>query len=116
VSLIELIVNPEKFNGKIITVRGFLQIQHEQREITFATLYLHEEDEKHLLDNGVLVKTTEQMIQNKEKLDLHYVVLTGKVRITPTDYGGHIVSITDIQSCIPWTNPGRALGRRRNGD
>jgi hypothetical protein len=101
ISLMELMANPEKLSGKIITIRGFIQIQHEPRELTAATLYLHEEDAKHSLYNGIGVSVSKQMIRDKEKLNRRYVSLTGRVTMTPTASGWHIITLTDIQTCMP---------------
>src|SRR5271163_1203735 len=78
VSLIELIASPERFDSKLVTVQGFLRIGHEQKHAAQAILYLHEEDAKNMLgSNSILVLPSEQMLQDKEKIDREYVMLTG---------------------------------------
>ena len=47
ISLLELISNPPKFNGKVVTIRGFLEIS--DRDLIYAVLHLHEEDAKYEL-------------------------------------------------------------------
>jgi hypothetical protein len=99
VSMVQLMAIPEQLNGKVITVRGFLLIVYQRHDRAAAFLYLHEEDQKHSLDNGVLVIPSKQMIKNEETLNRQYVSLTGKAKITPTS-GLPIVAMTDIQSCV----------------
>jgi hypothetical protein len=106
VSMIELMANPEKLNGAVVSVRGFLQIQLGMRELTSASLYLHEEDAKYALDNEIGISLSEKMINNIEKIDQRYVSLTGKVKVTATASGWRLITITDIQSCTPLVNQG----------
>jgi hypothetical protein len=101
IGLMELMANPERLSGKVITIRGFMQIQHEPRELNAATLYLHEEDAKYLLYNGIAISLSKQMVRDKEKLNRRYVSLTGKVSVTPTASGWRIITLTDIQTCMP---------------
>jgi hypothetical protein len=49
VTLVQLIANPEKFDGRLIRVIGFLRLEFEG-----DVLYLHREDfEKQLTENGL---------------------------------------------------------------
>jgi len=49
VSLIELISNPEKFDGKVVTVQGFLALDRRRHDLLAHYLYLHREDADNLL-------------------------------------------------------------------
>ncbi len=72
-SLIQIIANPEKFDGKEVSVAGFLLIEHEG-----DALYFHREDYEHgLLENSIWVDTTAEMAKEKAGLNLKYVIVTG---------------------------------------
>ena len=73
VTLVQLIANPEKFDGKLIRVIGFLEIEFEGN-----VLYLHREDyENALLGNGIWVDVTPEMTKNSKSLSKNYVLLEG---------------------------------------
>lgn len=104
-SMIEIVANPEKFEGKTVTVTGFLVISRNPREIS-VRLYLHEEDAKYrLLDNSVFIIPSDQMLKDEEKLNDGYVRLTGRVLLTPTGGGGYIIRIGDVENCFRWAPP-----------
>jgi hypothetical protein len=102
ISMIQLIATPEKFDGKMISVVGFLAIETED-----TRLYLSEEDYRHYIpDNGVFIVVNKEVNTNIEKVDLHYVSLVGvfKLKGLPPHYPGGTGEggITDIRQCIPW--------------
>jgi hypothetical protein len=73
VTLVQLIANPEKFDGKLIRVIGFLEIEFEAN-----VLYLHREDyENAILGDGIWVDVTPEMTKNSKSLSKHYVLLEG---------------------------------------
>jgi len=73
VTLVQLIANPEKFDGKLIRVIGFLEIEFEGN-----VLYLHREDcENALLGDGIWVDVTPEMTKNRTSLSKNYVLLEG---------------------------------------
>ena len=73
VTLVQLIANPEKFDGKLIRVIGFLRLEFEG-----DVLYLHREDYEHaILGDGIWVDVTPEMTKQKETLNMHYVLLEG---------------------------------------
>jgi hypothetical protein len=115
VTMVELIANPEKFDGKMVIVRGFLVIDREPRHGVESFLYLHEEDAKNLLYNGVLIIPSEKMIKDQEKLHNQYVLLSGTLTLAAGVGGRHSVVIKDIQSCIVWSNPARPIGEGSEG-
>ena len=54
VTLVRLIANPEKFDGKLVRVIGFLRLEFEGN-----VLYLHREDyENAILGDGIWVDAT----------------------------------------------------------
>lgn len=103
-SLVELIVNAEKFDGQKVAVMGFLVIGRE-RNLVRSLLYLHEEDAKNNLPNNVVIIASDEMIKDEEKINNLYVRITGRVRVTPTTGGGRIVGIREIESCVRWPPP-----------
>jgi len=110
VNMVELIANPEKFASKVVVVRGFLIIRQEPHHGAESFLYLHEEDAKNLLYNGVLIIASEKIVKDQEKLDMQYVLLTGTVSVAAGANGSHSVQIRDIQNCVLWSNPVRPIG------
>src|SRR6266404_9792094 len=60
VTLIQLIANPDKFDGRLIRVIGFLRLEFEGN-----VLYLHREDyENAILGNGIWVDVTPALTMN----------------------------------------------------
>jgi hypothetical protein len=101
ISMIQLIATPEKFDGKMVSVVGFLAIGTED-----ARLYFSQEDYRHvIMDNGVWVDVNKEINRNIEKLDLHYVTLVGvfKEKGLPLHFPGGTGDggITDIRRCTP---------------
>jgi hypothetical protein len=113
-SLIQLMANPEKFDGKLVTVQGFLRIGQEPKHGIEAVLYLHEEDAKNLLGNLVLVTSSDQMWRDREKIDRMYVVLTGSFRAVPGANGAYLPVLKDIQICSGWSDPNHPIGLKRD--
>jgi hypothetical protein len=73
VTLVRLIADPDKFDGKLIRVIGFLRIEFEG-----DVLYLHREDyENAILGNGIWVDVTPGMGRQKPLLNMNYVLLEG---------------------------------------
>jgi hypothetical protein len=73
VSIIRLIASPEKYDGKRVTVRGFLKLEFEG-----DALYLHREDyERSLVTNSVGIILSKSQIKAFRKYDRQYVVLSG---------------------------------------
>jgi hypothetical protein len=107
VSVIQLIATPEKFEGKLISVIGFLRLEHPEGYL----LYLHKEDYDNVeLANALWVDATEEMGKNRGKLELKYVKIVGTFR------AGHEKrnlfspgGITDIKDCQFWSDPASPL-------
>ena len=101
--LITLLANPDKFDGKQITVIGYLVLDRQKKHIPGAFLFLHEEDAKNLLPNSAQVIPSEQMLRDAEKIDGLYVLITGVV------HAKDAVIIRDVQTCKAWSDPRRPL-------
>jgi hypothetical protein len=73
VTMVQLVANPEQFDGKLIRVIGFLRLEFEG-----DVLYLHREDyENALLGNGIWVDVTPEISKQADTLNMHYVLLEG---------------------------------------
>lgn len=101
VSLIQLIARPEKYDGRLINIIGYLSLDREH-----SALYLHKEDFDHsLMSNAVSVHPTEAMLRDRQELRGRYVILIGvfrageRGRLDPSVVGG----MTDINRCEEWT-------------
>ncbi|HYM74911.1 MAG TPA: hypothetical protein VE377_02945 [Candidatus Dormibacteraeota bacterium] len=110
VNIIALLANPEKFDGKVVSVLGFLTIDHQKSHAAIGFLFLHEEDAKHLLSNGLQVVPSEQMIRDEEKIDRMYVIVTGTLRAVPGTGDSHALVMKDVKSCRVWSDPKRPVG------
>lgn len=113
-NMIQLIATPEKFDGKMISVVGFLAIENED-----TRLYLSKEDYRNYIPgNGVFVDANKEISRNMEEVDLHYVSLVGvfKLKGLPAHYPGGTGEggITDIRQCIPWLTPAERRPQTRN--
>jgi hypothetical protein len=73
VSLVRVIANPERFDGKLVSLIGFLRIEPEG-----TALYLSSEDYQHqVFGNALRVELNEQLRQDREELDMNYVHIVG---------------------------------------
>lgn len=73
VSLIQLIANPEKYDGKFVRVIGYLRLEFEGN-----ALYVHrEDDEAALTKNAIWVDATSDMTNDPETFNRKYVLLEG---------------------------------------
>jgi hypothetical protein len=73
VSMVQLIANPEKYDGKLVRVIGFLRMEFEGN-----ALYLHREDyEKHIAANGIWVDVTSAMNKQEKTLNSRYDIIEG---------------------------------------
>jgi|SRR5208283_3950483 len=72
-TLVQLIANPDKFDGKLIRVIGFLRLEFEGN-----VLYLHREDyENAILGDGIWVDVTPAIMKQSATLNMNYVLLEG---------------------------------------
>jgi hypothetical protein len=108
-NLIELMVNPRKFDGTLVTVHGYLVMSESAHDISASFLYLYKEDADNLLDNAILVVPSKEMQSNKDKINRTYVTLTGKFHAVPAGQGS-VTSIKEIVSCTVWSDPKHPIG------
>jgi hypothetical protein len=106
VSIVQLIATPEKYDGRVVQVMGFLRLEFEGDAI-----YLHEDDYRHgISKNGLMVVTNPKIDMEADKLNLHYVVLEGTFDAHNRGNmgglnSGTITNITFAGIC-PTQNPG----------
>jgi hypothetical protein len=98
ISLIKLIANPEKYDGKLVQVRGYLNLEFEGNAI-----YLHKEDySKSLTDNGFWVNFSKEISEKKNINDYSkkYVIIVGTFDMKSLGhmglFGGTIKNITRL--------------------
>jgi hypothetical protein len=73
VSMIQLIANPQQYDGTPIRLIAFLNLEFEGN-----VLYLHREDfEKTLPSNAIWISLTEQQARSSKKLSGGYVIVEG---------------------------------------
>jgi hypothetical protein len=102
VSLVQLIATPERYDGKLVSVVGFLAFSFEG-----DWLSLHKEDHDNDIGaNSLQVDRTKQMLRDIEKLDRNYVLIVGVFRREENSVGfkshGHIVN---TEKCELWSQP-----------
>jgi hypothetical protein len=98
VSMIQLIANPQQYDGKPIRVMAFLNLEFEGN-----ALYLHREDfDKSILANAVWISLDDQQIRTSKKFSGGYVLVEGvfnaKDRGHLGIFSGSIQQINRIQS------------------
>lgn len=98
--IINLIATPERYDGRMVTVVGFLAIESED-----ARLYLSREDYLHnIMENGIFIDANKEVTRDIESKDLHYVQITGiqaKGLATAFSRGAGDAGITDVRLCFP---------------
>ena len=102
VSLIRLIANPEKYDGEIVTVVGFLRLEFEGNMI-----YLHEEDFKHgISENAVRIGITKKQRPEFENKNMCYVLVVGTFKAAKkgtSNLNGTIVDVSKVELWPPKT-------------
>ena len=109
VSMLQLLTTPEQFDGKLVSVIGFLTMDHEG-----DLLFAHQEDAVHvILGNAIHIEGTKQMFAGREKLDMKYVKALGTFKASNRRripfYSGAIVG---IRSCELWSDPAHPISQR----
>jgi hypothetical protein len=117
ISLIQLVTSPEKFNGKVVLVRGFFLVVGRPHDVVSYTLFLHKEDAENNLGNSVVVVPNEQMKRDQEKIDRMYVQLTGTFRSVHVagTADSYVSSIRDITSYTVWSDPNHPIALKDLG-
>lgn len=109
VSMIQLIATPERFDGKLVSVVGFLRLSQEANLLYFDKSSY----DNVMLENTLWLDPTEEMERDREHLEMKYVRIEGIFRLgnkmrNNVSAGG----ITDIKSCEFYSDPAHPLEDR----
>ncbi len=109
VSLVQLIATPDRFDGKAVEVKGFLEMDWEG-----ALLYLHQADaDNAMLSNAIWVRVTGQMKKDEEKLNKKYVTVRGKFHAGfKEQLGNPLGGIPEVEKVEFWSDPANPLSQR----
>lgn len=107
VSIVELIANPAKFDGKKIQLMGYIHFEFEGNGI-----YLHKEDQQFgLRRNGLWVEWAERVTRSLDCQDT-YALIEGTFRAA---HRGHLGlwsgAVTDMTRCMKWPPAVQGGGR-----
>jgi len=73
ISILQLIVTPEKYDGKAVTFEGFLHLEFEGNAI-----FLSQSDSVHGISKNAIWVTRNAVINAKyQQINSHYVIITG---------------------------------------
>lgn len=99
VSMIQLVGNPEKYNNKYVSVIGFLKAGTE-----LDTLYLSQNDYIHvIIENGVWMQRNTKVCDERERLDMNYVLVEGTFSSQHKGYSPSVGGITNVTKCQLWS-------------
>jgi hypothetical protein len=115
ISLIELLTAPQKYEGKVVTVRAFLLVLGGHHDIAAYSLCLSKEDAENELGNSVLVVPSEEMQRDREKFDRMFVSLTGSVNGVRAADGSYAAVIKNVKECRVWSDPSRPILLKGDG-
>src|ERR1043166_2632531 len=95
-SLIQLIANPQNYDGKRVQVVGFLRLEFEGN-----ALYLHEDDYKNgIYGNAIGIGVTKESKWSNDDVNMRYVMVVGTFSAGKSNlHTGTIVKITNV---VPW--------------
>ena len=99
VSLIQLIASPEKYEGRLVMVSGFVNLEFEGNGI-----YLHKDDYEYGLNkNGLWLGANECKHHDGNKLTRGYAIVIGRFT---SQHQGHMGlwsgEIQDVKNCTAW--------------
>jgi hypothetical protein len=110
VSIIQLIAQPEKYDGKQVRIFGYVHFEHEG-----SAIYLHREDFEHgLRKNGLWLQGPESATPGSPEAAIqnHYALIEGKfVARNHGHLGLWSGAIEDVTRIIPW--PPRRGGQEK---
>ena len=99
-SMVTLLGNPDRYNRKLIRVDGYLHLGEE-----IDALYLHEEDYRLGLDNGIRLDLSYSERDKYQPYNHKYVHVAGRFYANgparSTGFGGTITRIFMMDQCQP---------------
>ena len=106
VSLLQLVATPERFDGKLVRVVGYLWIEFEG-----TALYLHKEDRvHHLMKNSIFLNLPESDLKRSKELTGRYALVEGVFNSSDTGHMGLFSgSIHSIRRVSAMTHRGGGL-------
>jgi hypothetical protein len=113
VSIIELISRPKEFGGRLVVVRGMLDVDHHG-----YTLYLSHEDYLHALqENGIWFRPPGEMEKKIDALEGRYVIVVGEFSAQQREgfTGRQVGGLTAVRTCELWSDPKEPLRMRFRG-
>jgi hypothetical protein len=101
VSIVELIANPAKYDGKRVRLMGYIHFEFEGNGI-----YLHKDDHQFSLGyNGLWVEWAARATRSSECQDT-YALIEGTFRASHRGHMGlRSGAVTDMTRCMKWPPP-----------
>lgn len=99
VSIVQLIANPQAYDGKKVRLIGFLRLEFEGN-----ALYLHREDFEHgILENALWIDAPHDMRkEQRDAINTQYVICEGKFKASGHGhmgmFSGELTDITRLES------------------
>ncbi len=109
VSIVQLIAEPQKYNGKRVRLVGFVRIEFEGNAI-----YLHREDFQFgITKNGLWVDIPRDMTkQQQEAVNMHYVICAGVFQASNHGHMGmYSGAIEDVGRLQVWADQPDSSGK-----
>src|ERR1700730_4548383 len=97
--MIQVIASPEKFDGKPISMIGFLSLEPEGE-----MLYLSYSDYSNgISENGLWIRPNAELTKDSEKLDMNYVRVVGIFSSKHIGYALTSGGLIQVSSCSFWS-------------
>lgn len=111
VSIIQLITNPQQFDGKLVRVIGFMHLEFEGDAV-----YLHREDFEYSMEkNSLAIELSDSQGRSWRKLNDHYVIVEGRFSATAQGhFGTRAGSLQDVIRLSNWSVRRSSLKLGRN--
>ena len=102
VTLLRLLANPERFDGREVQVIGYLHLEFEGNG-----LYLHKEDYDHsILGNMIWVNITSGMQKDLKEINDKYVIIRGVFDANDSGHMGLFSgTLKKVTRCEFWSDP-----------
>jgi hypothetical protein len=103
VRMVELLGNPDRFSGEVVTVAGYLVIGG-RNENADSALSIDKTDYENELGNGMGLVPNPEMLRDKRELTGMYVRITGSI-VTHQGPIGRMLMMQNITECKVWSDP-----------